>query len=168
MAPVLAIVEPTARERQLGAAADEGAEARTELSYDDAKAELEDKYNGDYRNARKAVLKALCKGYGIDPTTQKRMLYGGTRDELWARLERADAAAAADNGGDKGACEVKYKVGDKVEVDYGGDWGWVEGAITAVNEDGTYTVEHVQWEEGNGRVQEDVEDSDIRLLVEEE
>lgn len=161
LAPVLAIVEPAARERQLGEAAGEGAGANAEISHDDAKAELHDKYNDDYRNARKAVLKALCKGYGVDPTTGKRMLYGGTRDELWARLEHADAATATGNGGDE--IRTTYTVGDDIEVDYGGDLGWVKGQVVGVQEDGLYEVEHPQWDEGS-RLQQDVEASDMRAL----
>ena len=56
-----------------------------------------------------------------------------------------------------------YTVGDDVEVDYGGDLGWVKGQVVGVQEDGLYEVEHPQWDEGS-RLQQDVEASDMRAL----
>jgi hypothetical protein len=128
------------------------------LVVSDARAELEERCGGDYRKARKAVLKALCKGYGKDPTTGMRMKYSGTASDMWQRLELADAAA-----GDAPEECASFDVGDAVEVDYGGDLGWVSGKVVTIKDDGTYDVEHSQWDEGS-KLQEDVEPGDMRSV----
>jgi hypothetical protein len=158
LAPVVAIVEPDERERQLGATEGGRDGAVAELTYADARAELEERCGGDYRKARKAVLKALCKGYGKDPTTGMRMKYSGTASDMWQRLELADAAA-----GDAPEECASFDVGDAVEVDYGGDLGWVSGKVVTIKDDGTYDVEHSQWDEGS-KLQEDVEPGDMRSV----
>ena len=161
------VEEPQALERELGGQRD--ANAPAEMTFEDAQGDLATKYGGDYRKAKKSVLRALCKGRK-DPATGKPLRFGGTGPQLWKRLYAADAAAAVQNGNagaDSNAreCDVRFNVGTPVEVDYGGSDGWVRGIVKTVNDDGTYDVQHPQWEEPV-RVQEWVEPSDMRLCTE--